>query len=402
MLTLLNAACTSTLPSLKPYKMDIQQGNVVTYKMVQQLRPGMTKSQVRFVMGTPILQDTFHGNRWDYFYQFKRDGKVQDQRRVILEFKDDQLVAVKGDTVGEDVVDPASKTKSDLIAPRSKQTLTERLQFWKADDTVKKSASPDAPSAQVNASAPAKPEKSWTDKLKFWSSDEKPASSTSEVKVNAVAAPDPGNKTSEKSKPVSSLAVQSEMAQEDSTKSPPSVLAVPEAKAAATEASPSAPSKSMLAVSPLEAVTATSEVAPASTTSTVADSSAQATSSVISTSAAGGNAEHPSAVLAAPVATESQPLRPYTQSAEPANEVPLPLDDSPIEMTLMAERFIATPSSRMKPKEFTPVVGLPVRLQLDRQLRPEFLPNPATDAATEGPADAAPGYFERLLEKIGF
>lgn len=83
---------------LKVYKLDIQQGNVVTQEMVDKLKPGMTRAQVRYVLGTPLVQDAFHQNRWDYFYSFKKgaDG-VPETRRLTLIFKDDILQGVQGD-----------------------------------------------------------------------------------------------------------------------------------------------------------------------------------------------------------------------------------------------------------------------------------------------------------------
>ena len=83
--------------SLTTYKMDIQQGNVVTQEMVSKLRPGMTRSQVKFVMGTPLLSDPFHTERWDYFYEFIKAGKPKDRRRLTLIFEKDQLLKVLGD-----------------------------------------------------------------------------------------------------------------------------------------------------------------------------------------------------------------------------------------------------------------------------------------------------------------
>ena len=65
------------------HKIDVQQGNVVTQAMVAQLRLGMNKKKVRFVMGTPIIQDTFHSNRWDYVYTFHKGGSRTDERRII-------------------------------------------------------------------------------------------------------------------------------------------------------------------------------------------------------------------------------------------------------------------------------------------------------------------------------
>ncbi|MEO8039425.1 MAG: outer membrane protein assembly factor BamE [Betaproteobacteria bacterium] len=89
---LLLAAC-----SLTTYRMDIQQGNVVTQEMIAKLRPGMTRSQVKFVMGTPLVSDPFHTERWDYFYELIKQGKLKDRRRLTLLFEDDQLKKVLGD-----------------------------------------------------------------------------------------------------------------------------------------------------------------------------------------------------------------------------------------------------------------------------------------------------------------
>lgn len=145
---LLCAACSNypaSLPSIKPYKMDIQQGNVVTPKMMMQLRPGMTKAQVKFVMGTPLISDSFHANRWDYFYQMRKDGRIVEQRRVILDFEDEKLTRVRGDVV------PAGSNSS--AAP--------------SDSPANK-----APVTLKSTSDPAPKEKGLIDKLKFWKSDE--------------------------------------------------------------------------------------------------------------------------------------------------------------------------------------------------------------------------------------
>lgn len=80
------------------YKIDIQQGNVVTQDMIDQLRPGMTRKQVRFIMGNPLLTDTFHANRWDYLYSIQPGGGQRLQERVSVNFgDDDQLVGLSGD-----------------------------------------------------------------------------------------------------------------------------------------------------------------------------------------------------------------------------------------------------------------------------------------------------------------
>ncbi|MFW0758344.1 outer membrane protein assembly factor BamE [Pseudomonas sp. H11T01] len=80
------------------YKIDIQQGNVVTQDMIDQLRPGMTRRQVRFIMGNPLLTDTFHADRWDYLYSLQPGGGERQQERISIIFNsNDQLVSLSGD-----------------------------------------------------------------------------------------------------------------------------------------------------------------------------------------------------------------------------------------------------------------------------------------------------------------
>jgi outer membrane protein assembly factor BamE len=87
------------LPGLKPYRMDIQQGNVVTQDMVAKLKPGMTRQQVRFVMGTPPIADAFHQDRWDYVYYLNKGGQIVEHRRIVLLFEGDTLKRIEGDVV---------------------------------------------------------------------------------------------------------------------------------------------------------------------------------------------------------------------------------------------------------------------------------------------------------------
>ena len=104
------SAC-SLVDKVSPYKMDIQQGNVVNQEMVSKLKPGMTKSQVRFIMGTPLIVDAFHTDRWDYVYRFKKAGTLTEERRVTLLFDGDKLKQVSGDVVGAPQ-SPAAPTSS--------------------------------------------------------------------------------------------------------------------------------------------------------------------------------------------------------------------------------------------------------------------------------------------------
>lgn len=79
------------------YRPDIQQGNVVTQEQVNELEPGMTKRQVRFLLGTPMLTDVFHANRWDYAYTFGVGSRPTDFSRVSVYFEEDRLVRIAGD-----------------------------------------------------------------------------------------------------------------------------------------------------------------------------------------------------------------------------------------------------------------------------------------------------------------
>lgn len=98
-LTLLFTGC-SYLKFPGVHKIDIQQGNIITQKMVEQLRPGMTKPQVRFVLGTPLIVDTFNQNRWDYFYSLK-EGSGGESRETLSVFFDENgaLTRFSGDFV---------------------------------------------------------------------------------------------------------------------------------------------------------------------------------------------------------------------------------------------------------------------------------------------------------------
>ena len=91
------------------YKIGIAQGNIITQEMVDQLRPGMTKRQVIFVMGTPLVRDPYHQDRWDYIYNFQPGGGVRGQERVSVFFRDDELVSFTGDFVPTDLSVPTEE-----------------------------------------------------------------------------------------------------------------------------------------------------------------------------------------------------------------------------------------------------------------------------------------------------
>jgi outer membrane protein assembly factor BamE len=79
------------------YKIDVEQGNIVTPEMVGQLKPGMSRRQVRFILGTPLLEDPFNESRWDYPY-VKRNGlTVLSESRLMVYFDGDKLVEYESD-----------------------------------------------------------------------------------------------------------------------------------------------------------------------------------------------------------------------------------------------------------------------------------------------------------------
>ncbi|BBI98829.1 hypothetical protein FGKAn22_05220 [Ferrigenium kumadai] len=109
-------------PALTPYKMDIRQGNYVTPEMREKLKLGMTRSQVRYVLGTPMVSDAFHGNRWDYAYRLEHEGEIVEKQNLTLYFEGDNLVRV----------DDNGKTVQDMPVV-AKQPVEEAQPVAKAD-----------------------------------------------------------------------------------------------------------------------------------------------------------------------------------------------------------------------------------------------------------------------------
>lgn len=84
---------------LKPYRMEVVQGNVVTQEVMAQIQPGLGRNQVRDILGTPLLADIFHGDRWDYVFTIARQGIQPQQRRVSIFFKNDVVERFEADTL---------------------------------------------------------------------------------------------------------------------------------------------------------------------------------------------------------------------------------------------------------------------------------------------------------------
>lgn len=121
--------CSLPKPRLpRLYKITVQQGNVITQEMVDQLKPGMTRSQVAFIMGEPILRNTFNENRWDYIYTVVLPGYFNQEIRMNLFFEDDVLAYFTGDfapttteqdtEVTQEVGDPEPTENTDELATK--------------------------------------------------------------------------------------------------------------------------------------------------------------------------------------------------------------------------------------------------------------------------------------------
>lgn len=112
------AACSSVnqvTSYITPYRIDVRQGNWVTQEMVSQLKPGQTREQVRFILGSPLVSDMFHADRWDYIYRLQPGRGEAEQRRIVVFFQDDKLVRVGGDVIADDGKKTPTKTTNQVI-----------------------------------------------------------------------------------------------------------------------------------------------------------------------------------------------------------------------------------------------------------------------------------------------
>ena len=112
---LLAALCLSAcsfvgLPGV--YKINVEQGNIVTPEMVGQLQPGMSRRQVRFILGTPLLEDPFNQDRWDYPYVKRNGQNILSESRLMVYFEDDTLLGFEGD-IEPEVAEEESEADAD-------------------------------------------------------------------------------------------------------------------------------------------------------------------------------------------------------------------------------------------------------------------------------------------------
>lgn len=103
------------------YKMDVQQGNYVTQDVIERVKTGMTKAEVRQILGTPLVSDVFHSNRWDYYFSFEKHGRRQQRTLLSIFFENDKVASIqgKGQPPAPPPVVPASAPSPKPAAPAS-------------------------------------------------------------------------------------------------------------------------------------------------------------------------------------------------------------------------------------------------------------------------------------------
>ena len=89
----------SLLSSITPYKVEVVQGNVITQEQAALVKPGMNRAQVRDILGSALLTDVFHADRWDYVFTIRRQGAESQSRRIVVRFTGDEFKSI--DTGGE-------------------------------------------------------------------------------------------------------------------------------------------------------------------------------------------------------------------------------------------------------------------------------------------------------------
>lgn len=113
---------------ITPYRIDIVQGNVVTKEQLALVRPGMSRVQVRDVLGSPLVTDVFHADRWDYVFTIKRPGTQPQQRSIVAFFEGDRLLRVEAPELPSEreFVASISRTSPSGKAPQLELTPEQR------------------------------------------------------------------------------------------------------------------------------------------------------------------------------------------------------------------------------------------------------------------------------------
>jgi outer membrane protein assembly factor BamE len=137
--------------SITPYKVEVVQGNFVSKEQAQALKSGMSRQQVRDILGTPLVTDVFHSNRWDYVFTLKRHGVQEQARRLTVFFKGDVLDHFEGDEM---------PSEADFVATLDNKRKDAKVPVLEASEESLNKASTARPAAAPAAAAASAPEAS--------------------------------------------------------------------------------------------------------------------------------------------------------------------------------------------------------------------------------------------------
>ena len=142
------------------YKIDVQQGNIIDQSMINQLKPGMTKKQVLYILGSPMLDNVFHKNRWDYIYINQPSGEDKVQQEFSLFFDKDKVVGIQGDFRPNSNPGPKVAKETTVEVPKRDldKTLWEKITsvfgFMSADTPTRSSSKPEPKAAPSTDNLP--------------------------------------------------------------------------------------------------------------------------------------------------------------------------------------------------------------------------------------------------------
>jgi outer membrane protein assembly factor BamE len=150
-----------------PHRIEIQQGNFISQEMVSQLQAGQTKDQVRFILGTPLIADSFHGDRWDYvFWRIRANSRDLEQRKITVFFEAGKLKRVEGDVTpaafrgASEIKVPEATPPAAAAAQAEAKPAAQTEQAKQASALDKPSEPPDLPEGKKRDT------RSWWERLK--------------------------------------------------------------------------------------------------------------------------------------------------------------------------------------------------------------------------------------------
>jgi len=140
---------------ITPYRIEIVQGNVVTSEQAARVRPGMTRAQVRDVLGTPLITDPFHADRWDYLFTIRRQGVEAQRRSVVVWFEGDALKSIEApDLPSEREFVKTISTAPRRFTPPPLELTPEQLKALPPPRPAAAASAPGVPSAAPARSYP--------------------------------------------------------------------------------------------------------------------------------------------------------------------------------------------------------------------------------------------------------